>query len=285
MYLQPINNVLIIGSQGFLGNRLIQHLNLHDKLQIFTDRTLVPGFDLHNSNHRERVLRLCNPQVVIQTAWCTRMNYLESPENARYAESTIDFLDECSNFSVQHFVGFGTGLETYIRVPQGQSRVSNLINSEYVKSKINTRNKIFEIAQDLGVRVDWVQIFQLYGMGQHREKFFPYSIRTLMNHKPIQVEYPFILNDWVWIDDVCNLVISLVQNRNDSAIHQAGSGSSISNQELINQLARAIQSRSKIHFNEKNVEIFDYRAEVPHPLMNTSLSDGITLMIGADAKA
>ena len=86
MYLQPINNVLIIGSQGFLGNRLIQHLNLHDKLQIFTDRTLVPGFDLHNSNHRERVLRLCNPQVVIQTAWCTRMNYLESPENACYRD-------------------------------------------------------------------------------------------------------------------------------------------------------------------------------------------------------
>lgn len=265
--------VLLLGSHGFLGKSISKTLHEKNGIVLFTENLLnLNFFEFHSSEHRKHLLELCNPDVVIQSIWLTKGNYVNDPRQWSYSKSTIDFYVECKNFGVKKFIAFGTGLEMHY---ENNIETSNTkLDSSYLLAKVLTRKTLFDLEQFNIPFVSWIQIFQLYGKGQSIEKFLPSTFYKLQSSDEVFIDSPNSCNDWVFVDDVSNLVTQQCVS-SCGGVHQAGTGIGNTNFEIIKALRKLINSQSHIRLNVENSETFRYVAPNPHPLIKTHVEEGL----------
>lgn len=265
--------VLLLGSGGFLGKSISKTLNATSGVILFTENALTrPFFEFHSSEHRKVLLKQCDPDVVIQAIWLTKGNYVNNPQQWRFSKSTIDFYTECHNSGVRKFIAFGTGLE--VNHEESLESAHPNFDSSYLLAKVLTRKTLFGLEKFNTPRVSWIQIYQLYGKGQPSEKFLPSSVLKLRNSDEVYIDSPNSCNDWVFVDDVSELVAQQCLS-NRGGVHQAGTGIGKTNFEIIDALRSLTDSQSKIRLNVKNRRQFRYVAPRPHSLIHTHIDEGL----------
>lgn len=273
-----ILKVLIAGTQGFLGRNLTEYFNNKDGYIPYSwEASFQREFDFLSRDSRHNLLLKSKPDIVIHSIWNTKVGYKESSKNWSFAEATLDFYLQCEESGVKKFITFGTGLETFSREELVSTKQG--LYSEYLKSKIVTRNSLFESIKRNSPQVVWIQIFQLYGRGQSQDKFLPWANEKMIHDLSIKIGYPNSKNDWVLVDDVCDLVFNQLR-QNQNSILQAGTGKSISNLEIIEELRKVNKSRSSIILEDNFNANFDYKAKTPHLTSVTELQIGLKKSFG-----
>ena len=265
--------VLLLGSGGFLGKSISRKLQATRGVLLFTEKSWsLKVFEFHSSEHRRALLRQCNPDVVIQAIWLTKGNYVNNPQQWSFSKSTIDFYTECLDSGVKQFIAFGTGLE--VNYEDSFEFAHPNFDSSYLLAKVFTRKALFDLEKFNTPRVSWIQIFQLYGKGQSLEKFLPSSFHKLQSSNEVYIDSPNSCNDWVFVDDVSDLVTQ--QCLSDcGGVYQAGTGMGKTNFEIIDALRTLTNSQSKIRLNLKNTRHSRYVATRPHSLIHTHIDEGL----------
>lgn len=265
--------VLLLGSDGFLGKSIFKKLQSTKGVILFTENYLnLNFFDFHSCEHRIFLLKQYQPDVVIQAIWLTKGNYVNNPQQWRFSKSTIDFYTECQDSGVRKFIAFGTGLE--VNYEESLESAHPNFDSSYLLAKVLTRKTLFGLEKFNTPHVSWIQIYQLYGKGQPAEKFLPSSFHKLRNSDEVYIDSPNSCNDWVFVDDVSELVTQQCLS-NRGGVHQAGTGIVKTNFEIIYALRSLTNSQSKIRLNVENTRQFRYVAPRPHSLIHTHIDEGL----------
>jgi nucleoside-diphosphate-sugar epimerase len=165
------------------------------------------------------------PDVCVHAAWITDAGvYLESPENRRYMEESLDFLQGLLDRGVGHVVALGTSAE-YQASPQPLHETRSVLAplSPYARAKHALRVALGERVRAAGARLGWARLFQPYGLGEPAARLCSSVIRRLAGGEPVTLKTPQAVRDWIHVDDVAAALLHLVEQRVDTVIN-IGSG-------------------------------------------------------------
>ena len=238
--MQPLK-ILVVGGGGFLGNQIIKALRVGRREVISagrSNRDYTPGLsvtlDIAIPGTYLGVLNEWKPDVVIQCAWPTEQSsYRETNDNIRYLNYTTTFADACFSFGVKKFIGLGSCAE--------YGNVSNACDADstpaepidlYGKSKLETLQRLQEIAIKKERSLTWARIFQPYGLGQDDSRLIPGSVRKLLLGSPITLQNPDLKLDWISSRDVGD-AINFILTNHISGVVDVGTGIGTSVEELL----------------------------------------------------
>ena len=93
----------------------------------------------------------------------------------------------------------------------------------------------------------------LYGPGQAKDKFIPYTILKCLKNDPIDMTFGEQKRNFIFIDDFINAVLLIAQKeRNLAQIYNIGSEGSVSLRSVVELIKEILNSQSVINFGALN---------------------------------
>lgn len=195
----------VIGGSGFIGRHLCNLISNHleDTLVVWNRKS---HGDFLSKENRETFLDSNELNLLYQLSWTTieDENYRQNPQNALFAEATVDLVKSCIKRDLQIIV-IGTASPKIVSE-----------KDEYLKSKEMLRNAILELDK---VGVTLVRPTFVFSIEERR----PHLFRTFMkwveegnNAADFPINFPKTEIDLVHVKDVAE---SLYQVANQLAHH------------------------------------------------------------------
>lgn len=213
--------VLVIGGSGFLGTEIVNELgrqghevksmNRNFSLTLRSEQIVA---DICNPESYQKEISTWKPEVVIQGAWVTGQSiYRESPLNEQYVTDTLKLAEFCFQSETRHFLVLGSSAEYGVpKEPCNTLSTPTAPTDLYGISKLQTLERLTELAQKYSQRLSWARIFQPYGRNQDSARLIPHAAAELSVGKTVKVSSPFTVLDWISSRDVASAVTFAVQN-------------------------------------------------------------------------
>jgi UDP-glucose 4-epimerase len=213
--------VLVAGGGGFLGTEIVNCLiesgfevkslgrNLSSTIdceQIIGDITTLDSYSKSLSNWK--------PEVVIQAAWVTNQKtYRTSSLNSVYMDATLSFAEQSYLSGTQHFLALGSSAEYGSpKEPCNSFTTVAAPEDNYGVSKLQTLEKLSEIAEKFSSDFSWARIFQPYGPNQDSTRLLPLAIREFLSGNRFAVANPNAILDWISSRDVASALVFAIKN-------------------------------------------------------------------------
>ena len=226
--------ILITGSEGFVGKRLVKFLKLSGYSTICLDLTL--GYNLTKWDS------LCDIPPFDYLFHLAASSFVpDSFENPRRfyennISSTINILELCRQNDAKcvYTSSYVYGAPDYLPVDEKHPiRAHN----PYAQSKIIGEELCKAYARDFDVPSIIIRPFNIYGPGQRSEFLIPSIIEQAHSGKVI-LNDPRPRRDYIYLDDVIQAYIACVHiDYKGSDIYNIGAGISISIHDVVDEIA------------------------------------------------
>ncbi|MBI4179356.1 NAD(P)-dependent oxidoreductase [bacterium] len=212
---------MLTGATGFIGlplthlllkdgrevAALVQNRDEAEKLRdVQEDLEMVIGDILEPGSWLAEIERL-RPAACIHLAWITTPGiYLNSPLNARLAESGARLARALASNGCRRFVGIGTCFEydTDCRILSESTPMRP--RTPYAEAKLSLRARLVELSKDVPMRIAWARLFYLYGPGEHPNRLVPTLVRSMMNGEPAKLTDGRKIRDYLHVEDVASAI-------------------------------------------------------------------------------
>lgn len=242
--------ILLIGSTGLIGAQLLRDLTEagHDVITLNRSESNTNG--IHNFMFVFEIISNGNFDVVISTAWTTsHENYRISSQNKDYSISTFNLYQVCAAAGVKHFVAFGSSAEygnSNLACHAGLSIEEPV--DDYGKAKLETFRKIDSYSTTTSTIFSWLRVFQVFGIGQTSSRLIPALLNS--NKNPLELKNPNGISDWIYLPDISNALIFVINNQIKGAI-DVGTSIATSNQELVESLSQLLGRTLNVSFSNQ----------------------------------
>ncbi len=154
------------------------------------------------------------PEVCVHTAWITAPGvYLESPENLKFRDASLEFLRRLVNAGAGHIVGLGTCIEYRIgNQPLSESRTPIEPTTTYARCKNELRLALEADARERHFNFCWARVFYPYGPREHPSRLCSSIIRKLAANEKITLKTPNSTKDYTFIDDLAAALLTVVES-------------------------------------------------------------------------
>ena len=248
--------VLITGGTGFIGRHVIEkmkqnsdfdvvytYLNHHIEKKKFNSYQMDFG-----SIEMEKLIEEIRPEVLIHCAWQGLPKKEKDICSINKTKSLILFRNFLKSGG-KRIIALGSCLE-YIKKEGAvtESAKKNLSDS-FAKTKL----ELLEEISRSKVEYSWIRPFYLFGQGQHPNSILMSAIRNLEHRTCDWLENPYIMNDYVYVENLAELIFEMV--RRDIYVKEinCGSGNLVSNIEFVNEIRKAL-NYSEYKFDKKSQE-------------------------------
>lgn len=248
--------VLVTGSSGFVGSRLVNELLKNHAEVIRLD--LAEGFDITEWSQISTI-----PKFDIAFHLAARSyvpDSYQNPRNFYYTNvvGTVNILELCrlKNARMVFASSYVYGIPEYLPIDE-QHPVKGV--NPYAQSKIVCEKLCEGYNRDSGVSVVVIRPSNIYGPGQTRNFLIP----TIIN----QIESGIInlrdsrpKRDLIFIDDVIEFYIKAGLYTDKSYdIFNCGSGNSFSIREIVDQILRLVTLKADVNYleSDRKIEIMD----------------------------
>jgi nucleoside-diphosphate-sugar epimerase len=155
------------------------------------------------------------PDVCLHTAWITAPGiYLESPENERFRDWSLAFVQQLHNLGVAHIIALGTCVEYAIGAePLNEERSPVKPTTTYARCKDQLRRALEERARADGFGFCWTRVFYPYGPGEHPSRLCSSLIAKLRRGEEVMLKTPDSIKDFIYIDDLAEALLTVVNKR------------------------------------------------------------------------
>jgi nucleoside-diphosphate-sugar epimerase len=178
------------------------------------------------------------PEACVHFAWiATPGVYLESPENERHLEWSLDLARRLKGIGVRQFVGAGTCIEYQITdAPLNEDRTPVNPTTLYARCKNALRETLEAEAIRDGSHFAWGRVFYPYGVGEHPARLCSSIIQKLGRDEKILLKTPHSTKDYIYITDLAAAFLAVIEKRFRGTIN-LGTGAGVSVREIALRLA------------------------------------------------
>ncbi|HEY5233419.1 MAG TPA: NAD(P)-dependent oxidoreductase [Verrucomicrobiae bacterium] len=186
------------------------------------------------------------PDVCVHLAWiATPGVYLESPENERYLQWSLDMAHRLLEIGVNHIVGAGTCIEYQISgAPLSEDRTPLNPTTLYAHCKNALREILAVEAEKDGWQFCWGRVFYPYGVGEHPARLCSSLIQKLQRGETLLLKTPHSRKDYIYIEDLAAAILLTVEKKFIGTINW-GTGKGVSVREIA-EIAAAILGRPEL---------------------------------------
>ena len=258
--------ILVTGGAGFIGSNFVRRilagdygsiasLQILDKLTYASDLSVIEELtnygieiivgDICDETKVGRILR--NIDCVVNFAAESHVDRsINNP--TPFVETNIlgtqILLKQAVTNSVQVFVQVSTD-EVYGSIQAGQFDEKSKLNptSPYAASKAAGDLLALSFQKTFGLDVRITRSVNNFGPHQHSEKLIPnFILRLLRGEKLPLYGNGLNLREWIYVEDNCDAIFSVIQKGVSGGIYNIGSGVERSNQEIANLLITLLNS-------------------------------------------
>lgn len=166
----------------------------------------------------------------VHAAWITTPGiYLESSENERFRDASLEFLSNLVGSGTRYILGLGTCIE-YQNSNQRLVEDTALIapTTTYARCKDELRQALEVAAKRRGFTFCWGRVFYPYGPGEHPSRLCSGIIQKLARGETITLKTPQSTKDYIFIDDLARAILVAAERRFSGAINfGTGVGTSV----------------------------------------------------------
>jgi UDP-glucuronate decarboxylase len=186
------------------------------------------------------------PEICIHTAWVTAPGvYLESPDNFRFLESSIRFLQRVQQIGAKRIVGLGTCIEYQIsNRPLSEEHAPIAPITTYARCKNDLRIKLEEEAALKSFQVCWARVFYPYGPREHPSRLCSSIIQKIARGEKIILKTPESTKDYIFIADLASALLTVAESQYHGTIN-LGTGIGITVRQIATTLAE-MMGRSEL---------------------------------------
>ena len=240
--------ILVTGSTGFIGSAFVR-LALRQGHEVAglirpEKKALAEGFHQNcrcvlGSVERPpwKEIESFRPEACVHAAWITTPGvYLDSPENERLRDASVQFLSQLPEFDVQQIVALGTCIEYEITnkpLSEANTRISP--TTTYARCKNELRLAMESEARRRGIKFCWGRVFYPYGPGEHPSRLCSSVFHSLSTGEKVVLKTPNSVKDYIYIEDLASALLILVEAQYAGTIN-LGTGTGVS----VHEIARCV---------------------------------------------
>jgi UDP-glucose 4-epimerase len=257
-----MRKVLVTGSEGFLGRRLVDRLvaagcEVHglDRAagRPSSEKYRLENIDVLDASRLLSYAVACAPDAIVHLAALTAHDEMVNQKTATLKinlQGTMNLLDACNASGARQFVYASTG-KVYGRIERLPLSEEHPLRPRNVlgKTKVIAENLIDFYAQDCPARMTVLRIFNVYGPGQ-RNSFLVPTILAQLAGGGSRVALGNIEDqrDYIYIDDVIDafLCVLLRPEEEASAVFNVGTGVASSAADVVRTVGEVLQRRIAI---------------------------------------
>ncbi|MBN2545521.1 MAG: NAD(P)-dependent oxidoreductase [Spirochaetes bacterium] len=246
-----MKTILLTGAAGFLGSHVLKKLLEKNFNVIAVKRTAtdikrikdisarVKFYDIDKLNP-EKIYKENKIDIIIHTAVC----YGRNNETADEVElSNIVFPLKLFELGMKNGVKLFINSDTFTKPDYGRLKYYTLTKKHFTEW--------LQILKDKTIVYNLV-IHQMYGDADNDDKFIPFVIKNMLkNVKSLDFTKGEQKRDFIYIDDVCDAFIKVIENHNNKVgfnQFEIGTGKSTSIKEIV-LLIKKISGRKDVLLN------------------------------------
>lgn len=269
--------IAVLGGSGFLGTQIRIFLESLDYEVACLHRNFHPGctfgseFDLFRPSKLLEFLDAFRPDILILTAWITDLStYKNSPMNHYYNKAIYELAIRIVSRRNIHLIVLGSCAEYGLDGGSCASKISTVKPANlYTAAKNECYKKLNELFSNSNSRLNWLRIFQPYGVGQDSLRLIPSAIINFKKDKKFVLENPDSISDWITSRDVASAVAFCIQT-NLPQIIDVGTGVPTTNFELLKLLGRKIGIRDDFIVIRGEVEKTSIFLNIEHSVLHNA---------------
>jgi nucleoside-diphosphate-sugar epimerase len=242
----PARRALVTGANGFIGHPCLAAL-------------VARGYEVHAVWSRtppEKTAGVCwhqtdllDPKQVVALAGDVRATHClhlawhvppgafwTSPENHRWVEASLELWRGFVSSGGRRFVVAGSCNEyDWTSGVCFEAMTPLRPASVYGQCKHALAERLATLSAAAGIEHAWGRIFHLYGPREHPDRFVPTVIRSLLTGQPVSCRSPKALRDLLYVDDVADAFVSLLDSHVVGALNIA-SGSAVTLGDVVHRI-------------------------------------------------
>ena len=182
------------------------------------------------------------PDVCVHTAWITTPGtYLESAENERFRDASLQFIRKITELGSSHIVGLGTCIEYQINEqPLSEDATPIAPTTTYARCKNELRLALESESKQRGFNFCWARVFYPYGPGEHPSRLCSAIIQKLLRGETITLKTPLSTKDYIYIDDLAAALFAVIEKHFEGTIN-FGTGMGTTVQTIAQIIGRLMQ--------------------------------------------
>ena len=285
--------ILITGASGFIGRSILKLLfkTTHDIGVIVRDSS----YDLKNHNViygdlnafnliSEKVIQF-QPDIIIYLSWEGIPDFSKSvSQNNLFI--ALNFFDKViKNTKCKKIIVSGSCFEYGKKLGPCKETDSVNIDSYFTWAKHSLYQYLDIQCQQKHINLNWFRFFYVYGPNQRQNSLIPTLIKSISSLEIPQIKTPLNKNDFIYVNDIANLIVKAVDIHMASGIYNAGSGTASSVYDICriveNQLLETDSITKQILTNGEKTSTVNFWADmnktnnIIKKTSTTSLKNGI----------
>lgn len=269
-------NVLVTGSNGFVGKNLLKKSNEYIKFHpIELNKIILKDTQSHSSFSVDHIIHLA-AKTYVPESWVNPHDFYQV--NVMGTQSVLDLCNhlKCSLTYVSSYV---YGIPEYLPIDENHKLAPN---TPYNHSKLMGEdlcrfyNRIFD------VNIAILRPFNIYGINQSNQFLIPKIIEQVLFDNKISLESLTPKRDFLFIDDFIDLLISTI-NCEGCEVYNVGYGKSYSVKEIVDLVIK-LSGKQNINIESKNTirnnEVMDVVANITKSKEKLNWSPQVTLTNG-----
>jgi nucleoside-diphosphate-sugar epimerase len=239
-------SVIITGSDGFIGKKLVSKLKKKSKIKI-----ICIGKNYGNLENKKIWEKLPKAKFLIHLAnrtyskktWGTPSKYIE-----RSLKLNMHAVEYCKKHSAK-LIFPSSVVYGDIKKKKLSEKLTPSPANPYTLSKFLTENLFYFYSKMFNLKIIILRIFNVYGFGQKKSFLIPKLFLSLQ--KKVFLNSISYKRDFVYIDDVIYAFLKAMSVKKNFSIINVGGGKSYSIKQLIKKIFKITKQQLNIHYQNK----------------------------------
>ena len=264
-----MKNVVVTGATSFIGFPLVKALlekgysvfavvrpnsKSHQKLNsILSNALTIVECDMDNYNTLKDKIS-SKVDIVMHIAWNgTRVPERDNAEiqNENYNNS-IALFDTASLMGCSRFISIGSQAEC----GKCEGLVTEEYNckpiTEYGKAKNRLCKELLRKSKETNITVGWLRLFSAYGPNDYEKTMIISSTKAMLNNESVDLTLCEQNWNYIYLDDVIQLLIALAEKYYESGIFNACSNENYKLKKYVEMMKSITNSKSVLNYGARS---------------------------------